>query len=182
MIYSIQEIQNKLLVVNEDIQKFVKTNKIKVGKDGLISEQAYQMVLDFYKEQGLIQTGKKNAKPYHVLNGQQIKVKAKPFFESQDQRILLFQADSINFLKNLPSNSVDVIITDPAYSGMNQRLKLGRGKIIGEYKKAGENGAKWFEEFHDTEENYKAFLQECYRVLKNNRHIYIMFETVSPSP
>jgi len=179
MIYNIQEIQNKFPVVEEDIQKFVKTNNIKVGKDGLISEQAYQMFLDFYKEQGTEQNGKKNGEPVHVLKGHQIKVKSKPFFESQDQRISLFQDDSINFLKNLPSNSVDVIITDPAYSGMNQRLKLGRGKIIGEYKKAGENGAKWFEEFHDTEENYKAFLQECYRVLKNNRHIYIMFDSYS---
>jgi site-specific DNA-methyltransferase (adenine-specific) len=62
---------------------------------------------------------------------------------------------------------------------MNQRLKLGRGKIIGKYADAGKKEAKWFEEFHDTEENYKNFLQECYRVLKNNRHIYIMFDSYS---
>ena len=111
--------------------------------------------------------------------------KNKPLFKDEavyktsDSRVAIFQNDAITFLKNLPNNSVDVIVTDPAYSGMNQKLKLGRGKIIGEYKKAGENGAKWFEEFHDTEENYKTFLQECYRVLKNNRHIYIMFDSYS---
>ncbi len=102
-----------------------------------------------------------------------------PFFETKDHRINLFQDDSIHFLKSLPSDSVDLIVTDPAYSGMNQKLKLGKGKIIGEYKKAGKPGAKWFEEFHDTEENYKSFLQECYRVLKMDRHIYIMFDSFS---
>ena len=85
----------------------------------------------------------------------------------------------INFLKALPPASVDIIISDPAYSGMNQRLKLGRGKIIGKYSDAGKSGAKWFEEFHDTTENYRTFLKESYRVLKNNRHIYIMFDTYS---
>lgn len=105
--------------------------------------------------------------------------RSKPFFESHDRKVSLFQDDAIHFLESLPSNSVDLIITDPAYSGMNQKLKLGKGKIIGEYKKAGEAGARWFEEFHDTEENYKLFLKECYRVLKMDRHIYIMFDSFS---
>ena len=91
----------------------------------------------------------------------------------------MFQDDAINCLKSLPVDSVDIIITAPAYSGMNQRLKLGRGKIIGKYADAGKNGAKWFEEFHDTVENYKTFLLQCYRVLRNNRHIYIMFDSYS---
>ena len=62
---------------------------------------------------------------------------------------------------------------------MNQKLKLGRGKIIGKYSDAGKDEAKWFSEFHDTEENYYKFLSECYRVLRNNRHIYIMFDSYS---
>jgi site-specific DNA-methyltransferase (adenine-specific) len=103
----------------------------------------------------------------------------KPFFASSDGAIKIYQNDAINFLKSLPDNSVDLITTDPAYSGMNQMLKLGKGKIIGTYKEKGENGAKWFEEFHDTEKNYAEFLSECKRVLKNDRHIYIMFDSYS---
>ncbi|MDI9325234.1 MAG: site-specific DNA-methyltransferase [Alphaproteobacteria bacterium] len=103
----------------------------------------------------------------------------KPFFASSDGVIKIYQNDAINFLKSLPDNSVDLITTDPAYSGMNQMLKLGKGKIIGTYKDKGENGAKWFEEFHDTEKNYAEFLNECKRVLKNDRHIYIMFDSYS---
>lgn len=103
----------------------------------------------------------------------------KYYYESEDGKVRLCQNDAIEFLRGLPPNSVDLIVTDPAYSGMNQMLKLGSGKIIGEYKNKGENGGKWFEEFHDTEENYAEFLAECYRVLKNNRHIYIMFDSYS---
>jgi site-specific DNA-methyltransferase (adenine-specific) len=58
-------------------------------------------------------------------------------------------------------------------------LNIGKGRIVGKYKDKGEIGAKWFEEFHDTEENYMVFLGECQRVLKKDRHIYIMFDSYS---
>ncbi len=173
--YTLQDIQEKLSIVSEDMEKYVRQNKIKVGRDGVISAKSYQTLLDFYTGENDVVNGK----PVYVLNGHKIAVKTKPFFESKDQRLSIFQDDSINFLKNLPAESVDVIITDPAYSGMNQKLKLGSGKIIGKYSEAGKTDAKWFEEFHDTEENYKTFLQECFRVMKNNRHIYIMFDSYS---
>ncbi|MDQ6762979.1 MAG: hypothetical protein M3015_10190, partial [Bacteroidota bacterium] len=168
MRFTIYDIKDELSLVAEDVEKYIKQNKIKIDKDGTISEKAYQMLFDFYSSpQDSI-----NKKPVYILNNHKIKVKTKPIYEDQDQRVSLFKDDAINFLKNLPASSVDIIITDPAYSGMNQRLKLGRGKIIGKYADAGKKGAKWFGEFHDTEDNYKIFLQECYRVMKNNRHIY----------
>lgn len=96
----------------------------------------------------------------------------------KEEGFCIDQNDAISYLKSLPDESVDLIITDPAYSGMNQMLKLGSGKIIGTYKNKGD-GQKWFEEFHDTEENYNELLGQCYRVLKNDRHIYIMFDSYS---
>src|SRR3984957_14064613 len=106
-------------------------------------------------------------------------VRQKAFYESKDKRVTIYREDAIAFLKGLDKDSVDLMVTDPAYSGMNQKLKLGSGKIIGRYKDAGQAGAKWFEEFHDTEENYKAFLEQCYRVMKKDRHIYLMFDSYS---
>lgn len=88
------------------------------------------------------------------------------------------QQDVIQFLSGLPSESVDLIITDPAYSGMNQHLKLGKGRIVGEYSQKGSAG-KWFTEFHDTPENYRLFLEQCERVLKPDRHLFIMFDSYS---
>lgn len=86
--------------------------------------------------------------------------------------------DVIQFLSALPSESVDLIVTDPAYSGMNQHLKLGKGRIVGQYNQKGSAG-KWFDEFHDTPENYRLFLKQCERVLKPDRHLFIMFDSYS---
>jgi len=86
--------------------------------------------------------------------------------------------DAIAFLSKLNDASVDLIVTDPAYSGMNQHLMLGKGRIVGSYSNKEQDG-KWFSEFHDTPENYEAFLKQCYRVLKPDRHLFIMFDSFS---
>jgi site-specific DNA-methyltransferase (adenine-specific) len=87
--------------------------------------------------------------------------------------------DCLHFLQSLPDNSVDVITTDPAYSGMNRHLMLGHGRIVGKYSDAGDDDARWFAEFHDDPDNYAHFLRECHRVLRDDRHIYIMFDSYS---
>jgi site-specific DNA-methyltransferase (adenine-specific) len=87
--------------------------------------------------------------------------------------------DCLHLLRSLPAASVDLIVTDPAYSGMNQHLQLGRGRIVGVYRAAGQAGARWFSEFHDDPETFRVFLAECHRVLRDDRHIYIMFDSFS---
>lgn len=99
---------------------------------------------------------------------------------SQDRYVNLYHDDVLSFLRKIPSNSVDVIVTDPAYSGMNKKLKLGKGRIVGEYKNRSANDGKWFAEFDDTEENYSEFLTQAKRVLKKSTgHIYLMFDSFS---
>ena len=98
--------------------------------------------------------------------------------DDAEASVIIEQNDCISFLDSLEENSVDVITTDPAYSGMNQHLQLGEGRIVGEYAKAGEDG-RWFEEFRDTEENYERFLTACKRVLNDQGHLYIMFDSYS---
>jgi site-specific DNA-methyltransferase (adenine-specific) len=147
------------MVCEADVVEYIKTNNISLNGDG----KGVQAVIDFFQN-GLYVNGKT--------------VEGKVSFETEDGRVKIYNQDVLTFLKSLPDSSVDLIITDPAYSGMNQKLKLGKGKIIGTYKDKGD-GAKWFDEFHDTEENYNAFLAECHRVLKPNRHIFIMFDSYS---
>jgi site-specific DNA-methyltransferase (adenine-specific) len=179
MSYKIQDIIDLFPVQEAEIEKQIKQEGIKVGKNGALTQKAYQTLLDLFSGQDSNKTQERNGKSSKRVSGHNVDIDQKPIFESEDKRISIFHNDAIGFLKKIPANSVDLIVTDPAYSGMNQRLKLGRGKIIGKYSDAGMEGAKWFEEFHDTEENYKSFLQQCYRVLKNNRHIYIMFDSFS---
>lgn len=94
-------------------------------------------------------------------------------------KIVIERNDCIKFLSKLKTNSIDLIVTDPAYSGMNNKLKLGKGRIVGKYSEKGELNGRWFKEFEDTPENYNHFLLECKRVLKPSGHIYIMFDSFS---
>jgi site-specific DNA-methyltransferase (adenine-specific) len=87
------------------------------------------------------------------------------------------QADCLAFLASLPDRSVDVITTDPAYSGMNQHMSFGRGRIVGRY--ADSDNDRWFTEFRDDPTTFVAFLRECYRVLADGGHIYVMFDSFS---
>ena len=116
----------------------------------------------------------------HVPQAQIKKEKDSFVFEYQGKNVCIKQDDAIHFLQTLPPNSVDLIVTDPAYSGMNNHLQLGRGRIIGKYSDKGSENSKWFAEFQDSEENYRSFLTESKRVLrKETGHIYIMFDSYS---
>lgn len=115
------------------------------------------------------QVAKKRIEPQQIL----------PFDPGKkNETVKVYLNDAIAFLKNLPDNSIDLLITDPAYSGMNQHLKLGKGRIVGDYKNKESDGG-WFQEFHDTPENYDLFLTETHRVLKNDSHLFLMFDSFS---
>lgn len=79
--------------------------------------------------------------------------------------------DCLKVLKDIPDNSIDLIVTDPPYrtiSGGNKSEKWKSG-----YKNSilYKNDGKIFEH---NDIDHKKWLKECYRVLKNNSHIYIM--------
>jgi site-specific DNA-methyltransferase (adenine-specific) len=164
--YKTQEIVMEYGVDKDDLSRFLMNSSIPMVKEDRISEKYFQTVLEFIENQeGRIQ--KKLSNP--VAD-----------FEKDGRSISLYQDDAISFLEKLPSNSVDIIATDPAYSGMNNKLQLGKGRIVGTYSQKGQVGGKWFSEFEDSEENYNKFLAECRRVLKKSTgHIYIMFDSYS---
>jgi site-specific DNA-methyltransferase (adenine-specific) len=94
-------------------------------------------------------------------------------------RASVVQSDCLAFLQSLPDASVDLIATDPAYSGMNRHLLLGRGRIVGDYRKAGGEDQKWFTEFQDDPDTFRLLLGQFHRVLKDQRHLYVMFDSFS---
>lgn len=69
--------------------------------------------------------------------------------------------DCLQVMKDIPDKSIDLILTDPPY-GMNYqsawRIATPQFKKI-----ENDNNIDWFPEF----------IKECYRVLKDNSHIYI---------
>ncbi|MHB8419718.1 MAG: DNA-methyltransferase [Myxococcales bacterium] len=99
--------------------------------------------------------------------------------ENDPRDVRLVQADCLDLLRSLPDGSIDLVATDPAYSGMNQHLKLGRGRIVGSYAGAGRPGERWFQEFKDDPATFRELLAECHRVLRDDRHLYVMFDSYS---
>jgi site-specific DNA-methyltransferase (adenine-specific) len=73
--------------------------------------------------------------------------------------------DAVEWLGGLASSSVDCIITDPAYESLEKHRAVGTTtRLTGE----------WFAIFHD--DRFPALLAECFRVLRPDRHLYILFD------
>ena len=162
----IDKIVQEYNVSRDFLLKYLTYNKIDILADGSISQKDFQKVLLFIEKQ--------DDRIDKVLNSKDIG------YVSSDNRIRIYRDDAISFLEKLPSNSIDIITTDPAYSGMNNKLMLGKGRIVGKYSDKGTDGGKWFDEFEDSVENYTKFLTQCQRVLKKSTgHIYIMFDSFS---
>jgi site-specific DNA-methyltransferase (adenine-specific) len=165
LIYSTKLLANKYCINEKKLERFLHQNKVPVI-DGHIDGKYLPGIIDFVEQ--------------HNDRIDSFNKKEKPFYISNDKKISIYQNDAINFLEKLPDLSVDLIITDPAYSGMNNKLKFGKGRIVGKYAEKGTENGKWFDEFNDTDENYIRFLSQCRRVLKKSTgHIYIMFDSFS---
>lgn len=163
--YKTSEIVERYGITESELNEYIVAQNIPVVNEE-ISTKYFQTILPFIE------------KTENRIEKKLLNVEAS--FEYNSKKVSIYQDDAISFLKKIPSNSVDIITTDPAYSGMNEKLKLGKGRIIGKYADKGKENGKWFGEFQDSEENYNEFLIECKRVLKKSTgHIYIMFDSYS---
>jgi len=77
--------------------------------------------------------------------------------------------DAVEWLRSLPSASVDLMITDPAYESLEKHRKVGTTTRL-KNSKASSN--KWFDIFHNA--RFPELFEEVYRVLKKNAHLYVM--------
>ena len=82
----------------------------------------------------------------------------------------IYQGDALELFKNLENNSIDCIVTDPPYetisggSQENQYVNRPSGILA-------KNDGKIFKY---NEIDISNWISECYRVLKDGTHIYIM--------
>lgn len=87
-----------------------------------------------------------------------------------DKNYEIYQGDALKLFKQIDNESIDCIITDPPYEvisgGAQENPDVQRPSGI--LKK---NDGKIFEE---NDIDISLWIGECYRVLKNNTHIYIM--------
>lgn len=80
----------------------------------------------------------------------------------------LVQADAIDALKALPSDSVDLIITDPAYESLERHRAKGTTTRL---KVSDKSSNQWFPIFPNA--RFLELLEEMYRVMKPNTHAYV---------
>lgn len=91
----------------------------------------------------------------------------KPFFSGKD--FVLYLENSIEILKKLPENSIDMIFADPPYNLSNGGFTVHAGKRVSV------NKGKW-DESKGMAEDYAFhlnWLKECYRVLKPEGTIWV---------
>jgi len=77
-------------------------------------------------------------------------------------------ADAVTFSSGLPDESVDLIITDPAYESLEKHRRTGTTTRL-KQSKASSN--TWFPIFPNT--RFPELFSEFHRVLKRDRHFYM---------
>lgn len=75
---------------------------------------------------------------------------------------LVHQKDAVEFLRELPDESMDLCITDPAYESLEKHRAIGTTTRL---------KGDWFEIFHN--DRFDHLFTELYRVLKKNSHLYV---------
>ena len=80
--------------------------------------------------------------------------------------------DAVEFLRSLPDASVDLVAMDPAYESLEKHRKVGTTTRL-KHSKASSND--WFEIFPNA--RYAELFAEVFRVLKKNRHCYMMCDS-----
>lgn len=83
-------------------------------------------------------------------------------------KCLINKGDAIDWLRDLPDASVDLIVTDPPYESLEKHRAIGTTTRL-KHSKASSND--WFEIFPNA--RFGELFVELYRVLKKNRHFYL---------
>lgn len=76
--------------------------------------------------------------------------------------------DAVAWLRSLPDESVDLVVTDPPYESLEKHRAVGTTTRL-KHSKASSNN--WFDIFHNA--RFPELFSEIYRVLRRNRHFYL---------
>src|SRR5215208_5847548 len=77
--------------------------------------------------------------------------------------------DAVEWLRRLPAESVDALITDPAYESLEKHRAVGTTTRL-KHSKASSND--WFTVFPNA--RFGELFAEAFRVLQRNTHFYLL--------
>lgn len=80
----------------------------------------------------------------------------------------LARGDAVEWLRTLPSDSVDLVVTDPPYESLEKHRAIGTTTRL-KHSKASSND--WFKIFPN--QRFPELFAEVYRVLRRDRHFYL---------
>jgi len=76
--------------------------------------------------------------------------------------------DAVDWLREILPESLDLVITDPAYESLEKHRAKGTTTRL---KKSKASSNEWFEIFHN--ERFHELFTELYRVMKSDTHLYV---------
>src|SRR5690349_24773457 len=77
--------------------------------------------------------------------------------------------DAVDWLREMAAESVDLVITDPAYESLEKHRAIGTTTRL-KHSKASSND--WFQIFPNA--RFGELFREAFRVLKRNTHFYLL--------
>ena len=83
-------------------------------------------------------------------------------------RFQLTRGDAVAWLRTLPDESIDLVVTDPPYESLEKHRAIGTTTRL-KHSKASSND--WFEIFPN--DRFAELFVEIYRVMKRNSHFYL---------
>src|SRR6187549_4103341 len=86
----------------------------------------------------------------------------KPLFE-------LAALDAVNWLREQATESIDLVVTDPAYESLEKHRAVGTTTRL---KVSAGSSNPWFAVFPNV--RFAELFEEVYRVLKRDTHFYLM--------
>ena len=85
-----------------------------------------------------------------------------------EMRFQLTRGDAVAWLRTLPDESIDLVVTDPPYESLEKHRAIGTTTRL-KHSKASSND--WFEIFPNN--RFGELFAEVFRVMKKNSHFYL---------
>ena len=92
----------------------------------------------------------------------------RPMMTEDPESGRMYEIDATEGLRSLEAQSVDLIVTDPAYDSLEKWRAMGTTPRL---KKSKSSSNEWFPTV--SPDYFNEFFKECFRVLKRNTHIYV---------
>ena len=84
-------------------------------------------------------------------------------------RFSLAQRDAVEWLREIPRESIDLVITDPPYESLEKHRAVGTTTRL---KRSKASSNDWFQIFPNS--RFEELFTEIYRVLVKNSHFYLL--------